>query len=107
MRRLDLLWILALTILFEGVTCFFRFGLDMQSTKDTGFLKTLTFGLRIHHGYVGVLMVGVAYLMPTTSPFRGWVLRVGAALVVSDLVHHFLVLWPITGDPHFDLVYPN
>ena len=70
MRKLDLLWILALTILFEGITCFFRFGLDMQSTKDTSALKTLTFGLRIHHGYVGVLMVGVAYLMPATSPFR-------------------------------------
>ena len=106
MRRRDLLWILALTALFEAVTCLFRFGLGLQSTKDTGFLKTLTFGLRIHHGYIGVLMLGVAGLMPANN-LRAWVVRIGAALVLSDLAHHFLVLWPITGDPHFDLVYPS
>ena len=34
-----------------------------------------------------------------------WILAIG--LVVSDLVHHFLVLWPLTGSPQFDLFYPG
>ena len=35
-----------------------------------------------------------------------WVLVIGIALVASDLVHHFLVLWPIVCSPEFDLFYP-
>jgi hypothetical protein len=103
----DLCWIACLTILFEGITCLFRFGLGMESTRDTGELRRLTFGLRIHHGYLGVLLAGAAFLFPRGSWPRVWCLRVGVALVMSDLCHHFLVLWPITGDPHFDLTYPD
>ena len=36
-----------------------------------------------------------------------WMMTIGLAMIVSDLMHHFLVLWPITGDPKFDLVYPD
>jgi len=102
------LWILALTILFETLTCFLRFGLDLQSTRDTSMLRSLTFGFRIHHGYVGVIMVLLSLLLPAQlAKVRTWVFRIGMALVLSDLAHHFLVLWPITGDPKFDLLYPN
>jgi hypothetical protein len=101
----DACWALALTVLFEAVTCVFRFGLNMQSTRDTGALRHWTFGLRIHHGYVGVLLLGVALLL--RGEVRKWSIIVGAALIASDLAHHFLVLWPITGDPAFDLVYPR
>jgi hypothetical protein len=104
--RRDVCWILGLTVLFEAVTCLFRFGLRMQSTRDTGVLRHLTFGLRIHHGYIGLLLVLFTLLLPRGSSWQMWCLRVGAALVLSDLVHHFLVLWPITGDPAFDLTYP-
>ncbi|MEY3460173.1 MAG: hypothetical protein RL215_3330, partial [Planctomycetota bacterium] len=30
---------------------------------------------------------------------------VGGGLLVSDLVHHFVVLWLLTGSPQFDLFY--
>jgi hypothetical protein len=103
----DVFWIACLTFLFEGITCLFRFGLEMESTRDTGFLRRLTFGLRIHHGYLGVVIVGGAFLLPNDWRMRKWCLRVGVALAASDLTHHFLVLWPITGDPHFDLAYPD
>ena len=33
-------------------------------------------------------------------------LRLGAALILSDLVHHYAILWPIVGSPQFDLTYP-
>ena len=105
--RRDVYWVIALTVLFEAVTYVFRFGLGLQSTRDTGALKHWTFGLRIHHAYIGLLLLPLALLLPRGHFLRTWGVRVGLALVASDLAHHFLVLWPITGDPAFDLVYPG
>jgi len=97
---------LALGVVIELVTVVARFGLGLKSTQSTGFLSTFTLGLRIHHGYLGVLMLLAAW--PVRRPeFRRWLVVVGLALVVSDLLHHFAVLWPITGSPEFDLVYPG
>jgi len=102
----------ALTVLIEGVTCILRFGFRLESTKHTAStIGRLTFGLRIHHGYVG-LLVAVAALVamkcrPEWSAWARIALAVGIALVASDAIHHFLVLWPVTGSPHFDLVYPK
>jgi hypothetical protein len=103
----EICWIVGLTLLFEGITYLLRFGMGMESTRDTGVLRVLTFGLRIHHGYVGLVLLAAAFLVPKGWRLRKWCWRVGAALVASDLIHHFLVLWPITGDPHFDLTYPD
>lgn len=98
-------WGLGLAGVIELVTAFFRFGLKMESTRDTGWLASLTFGYRIHHGYPGLLLLLVAiWLAP--GPKRNWAIVLGLGLLVSDLVHHFLVLWPITGSPQFDLTYP-
>ena len=36
-----------------------------------------------------------------------WSVILGLALIKSDLMHHFLVLWPFTGSHDFDLVYPE
>ena len=106
LARGDLLWIAGLTLGFEIATCLLRFGFHLESTRDTSFLARLTFGARIHHGYVGTLMLAVGFLLPTDSPARTWLLRIGSALALSDLIHHFLILWPITGSPQFDLTYP-
>jgi hypothetical protein len=88
----------------EIVTCLLRFWFHLEASRDTSFLGGLTFGLRIHHGYVGLAVMLLGLL-----PARGTLLRhlsiAGAALVVSDLVHHFLVLWLVTGDPQFHLFY--
>lgn len=97
---------LVLGVLIELVTVAARFGLGLRSTRETGFLAAYTFGLRIHHGYVGVLLLLAAW--PIRRPeFRRWLVVAGLALVVSDLLHHFAVLWPLTGSPEFDLVYPE
>ncbi len=100
------LWIIALTIAFEAITCIFRWGLNMQSTRDTAFLAPLTLGVRIHHGYVGAVGSMAALGMPE-GWFAAWALRVGVALLVSDLIHHFVVLQGTTGDHQFDLTYPK
>jgi hypothetical protein len=101
-------WSLALTFIIELVTIVLRFGLHMESTRDTAStIGRLTFGIRIHHGYCGLVLMLVAYCLLTRYPrLARWGLIIGVALLLSDLIHHFLVLWPLTGSPHFDLTYP-
>jgi hypothetical protein len=106
-RRADVLWCIALTVLFETITAVLRFHLGLQSTRTTRPVGRLTFGLRVHHGYVGLVLLWLAPLLSRWPRLVRWAVRVGIALIVSDLVHHFLVLWPLTGDPSFDFVYPD
>ena len=106
--RAILLWSLAAAAAIEALTLILRFGFSLQSTQDTTWLAAFTGGLRIHHGYLGMLCLMGATLawdrLRRTSP---WAVVLGLGLLVSDLVHHFLVLWPITGSPQFDLIYPG
>ena len=101
-------WSIGLAVLIEAVTVILRFGLGLESTHDTAStVGRLSGGVRIHHGYIGLLAVGAAVAVLRRFPAATrWLLVIGLALVVSDLVHHFLVLWPIVGSPQFDLVYP-
>ncbi len=92
--------------LIEGVTAVCRFGLGLESTRDTAStVGRLTGGIRLHHGYIGVLLLLFAWRWGRESPGRRWGLIVGWSLVLSDLIHHFVVLWLTTGSPQFDLVY--
>ena len=105
-------WAIGLTLVFELVTVVFRFGFKVQATRDTAkYVARWTRGLRIHHGYWGVplLILGLAAMALPLGPVQAaaWLMIVGLALIKSDLVHHFLVLWPITGSHEFDLVYPD
>jgi hypothetical protein len=98
---------LALAAAIELVTLAARFGLRLQSTRDTAWLARFTFGLRIHHGYIGALLVLAAHALPVSARARWIGLVLGWALVVSDAVHHLIVLWWFTGSPQFDLFYPR
>ena len=106
--RAALWWSLALTCIIELVTVVLRFGFELESTRDTAStIGRLTFGIRIHHGYCGLVLMLVAYWLMSRYPrLARWGLIIGLALFLSDLIHHFLVLWPLTGSPHFDLTYP-
>ena len=98
-----------ITILMELLTIILRFGFKLESSRDTAStVGRLTFGLRIHHGYIGVLMVVVAwcYIEPNT-PCYEWFMIVGISLSISDFIHHVCVLWPIVGNPEFHLIYPK
>lgn len=108
-RRATVVSIVSLTLCIEGFTCLLRFGFGMESTRDTaGTVGRLTFGIRIHHGYMGVLIL-LVYKCGRSRPstLTRWMKNFGWSLIASDLIHHFLVLWPLTGSPHFDLVYPK
>ena len=99
---------LILTIVFEAITALFRFGLKLESTRDTGFLKHITFGFRIHHGYIGVVIILLLLLNKNLfGQYSSYVMAIALALVTSDFIHHFLVLWPITGSPEFHIHYPD
>ncbi|MCK5684173.1 hypothetical protein KAJ27_08625 [bacterium] len=100
------LYIFLLTFLIEAVTVLFRYGFKMESTRDTkNWIAPLTFGIRIHHGYIGLLLVILSMLCFRRWKHHGWVEIIGYSMLYSDLIHHFLVLWPIEGSPQFDLVY--
>ena len=98
-----------MTLLIEAVTLVLRFGVGLESSRDTAsVIGPLTWGIRIHHGYIGVLLMGVAAWIRVRSPrIAAWILLFGAALTAGDLIHHFLVLWPLTGSPEFHLTYPQ
>lgn len=89
------------------MTAGLRFGGSLHSTRDTQWLSRFTLGLRIHHGYVGFFVILLGWLWLHRYPrLARWCSRIGVALILSDLLHHFLVLWPLTGSPQFDLYYP-
>lgn len=96
---------LILTVLFEAVTAFGRLGCDFQATRDTKVIGIFTRGWRIHHCYVGTVVGGFGFAL--VDPAQTLVFCVGVALVASDLAHHFLVLWPLTGSPEFHIRYPS
>ena len=100
---------LALAAAIEAVTLFLRFGLGLTAAENAPeFERRLLGGLRIHHGVVGALILVAAALMARWS--EKWARRaaiLGGALLLSDLVHHFLVLWPLTGSHQFDIYFPR
>jgi hypothetical protein len=97
---------LALAILIEAFTVALRFGLGLSSTRDTASsIGMLTLGLRVHHGYIGLLLLPLGWCFPLGLRHALWIIGIG--LIFSDLAHHYLVLWPIAGTPQFDLIYPD
>lgn len=97
---------LLLAVLIEAITVALRFGLSLESTRDTAStIGVYTLGLRVHHGYIGLFLIALGWCFPRGLRHALWI--VGIGLLVSDLMHHFFVLWPITGTPQFDFIYPN
>jgi len=97
------------TALIEIPTLMARFGLGLESTRDTAAtLGKLTFGLRIHHGYIGLaLLIACRLANGLSEVWRHRLIVLGAGLLFSDLIHHFVFLWAITGSPQFDFWYPR
>lgn len=95
------------TVVFEVVTCILRFGFSLESTRDTAStIGRLTMGIRVHHSYLGVLCIALALGLEQKFPKSSFhLLTIGIGLFLSDLIHHFVVLWLITGNPQFDLIY--
>ena len=101
--RFGLIW----AVFFEILTCVLRFGFALESTRDTAStIGRLTLGIRIHHSYIGIACIAVAFWLEQRFPRSSFhLLAIGLGLFISDMIHHFVVLWIITGNPQFDLLY--
>lgn len=94
---------LILAVLFEAVTLVGRFGLGFRVADHREAVVRMTLGLRIHHGYPGLILIAVwlvARLLQTRSSWPGLVGAVGVALVTSDAIHH-VILKLVTGCAEF------
>jgi len=106
-KKQIIIWSIVTTVVMETVTLVLRFGFELESTRDTAStIGQLTMGLRIHHSYIGVVFLLLS-LVVSRPNFRVPLIVLGCGLFWSDVIHHFLVLWPITGSPEFHLVYPD
>lgn len=96
-------------VVFEILTCVLRFGFAVESTRDTvSSIGQLTMGMRIHRSYTGISCAGLAFWLEQQFPKSSFhLLAIGVGLFISDMIHHFVVLWIITGNPQFDLLYQN
>lgn len=100
---------MVLTLAIEAITLAGRCLLGIKvfrSTPDP--MRRLTLGVRIHHGYLGLGGVLLGNLLGGVFPQLAlWCVVVGAAMLASDLIHHFCVLLPLTGDHEFFLTHKD
>jgi len=107
LARLVLVKASLLALVFELVTVVLRFGCGLRAGAVTAPVGKLTGGLRIHHAYVGVLISALVVLAGKLLTDTAFVcgLASGLGLVASDLAHHFIVLWAVTGSHEFHIFY--
>ena len=101
----NLISLLILTLIIELITIFFRFVLKTSSKKNIHKILlrfNLKYFIHFHHGFLGIFLLIISLFV--TSPY---LLIFSLALILSDAIHHLLVLWPITGNPEFHLIYKN
>lgn len=84
-----LLWIIFCTGIIEIFTLTSRIFFGPASR----FYSLHFHGIHIHHLYVGIILLILSLFFPFTS-----ILVLGWSLVLSDVVHHFLIL-PLLGLP--------
>lgn len=96
---------LGLAFAIEALTIMLRFGRGIRAAEATARLARFTGGRRIHHGYVGLVFLIAAAFCPQ-GLWKQVCMVLGLGLVISDLVHHIVVLRLATGRSEFDLKYP-
>ena len=91
--------IVLFTLIIEAITVFNRFVLGIRAQrvyrkimKRIGFKKIFHF----HHMYWSVLLIPLSLFYPNLYLFE-----IGSAMILSDLIHHFIVLKLITGKTDF------
>jgi len=97
--------ILITAIVIELITVFGRFFFKISSKevltkimRHYGWQKVIHF----HHGFTGVIIALLAFYFESSIG-----IAFGLGMVLSDIIHHFVVLWFIIGDPEFHVVYRN
>lgn len=81
-------------VLMEAFTCLLRFGLGLRTADYRDLLLSLTLGVRVHHGYVGLVLLAAwapSRLVSGSTPWINLALLMGLALFLSDAVHHAIL----------------
>lgn len=92
-------------LLIEVITLFGRFIIKISSKEVLiKIMKFLNIKIVInpHHGIIGLLIAIVSFFYDCPVLFN-----LGLGLFISDIFHHFIVLWAIVGNPEFHVVYKN
>jgi len=90
--------VLGWTAGFELITCIGRFGFGLRSKGWAERCRPYTLGLRVHHAYFAVPVFPVALLASPEPWLQRTLVAAALGLVLSDLLHHFVVLPLFTGE---------
>lgn len=89
----------------EIATCIGRFGFGISMKENESAITELTFGVRIHHCYVGAFFLPLTFVVTLFKTKRGLITNLlyvaGWALLIQDIFHHFVVLYLIVGNTEF------
>ena len=97
--------ILVVAFFIEIITLFGRFFFRLSSKEIyTSLIKKfgLKFFVHFHHSFFGLVFSLVSFHYGLVFWFN-----FGLAMVLSDLFHHFIILWSIIGNPEFHIIYKN
>lgn len=88
----SVLLLAGLVIVFEFITLALRLAMHMKS----GMIQKNFHCPRVHHSYVGAVLVAVSIWIIFKNPdYNSWLFLIGLALIISDLLHHLLFLYLI------------
>jgi len=89
-RRAVLYWSLAVTVVFEAVTVLARIVFDQSAAEFNATNPPLL--MQIHHMFWSVPLLIVAACLWRRKLVRSRLLGAALGLILSDLIHHFIVL---------------
>lgn len=94
-RRKLMEWTIALTVLAEGLTLGLRYTTQMTAVE---FNRTAPLLLQVHHMFWSVPLFAAALFFRRGSNPRLVLAALALAMIVSDLLHHFVVLPILVGN---------
>jgi len=90
--RVVVVWTVVSTVLVEAITIYLRFRSGVSASE---FNKTAPLLLQIHHMFWSIPLIVVVWLVWRKVRLSGALLGIALGLILSDLLHHFVVL-PLT-----------
>ncbi len=99
-------WFIIITaVIIEIITIIGRFKFNI-STKElwTSLMKHYNrrHWVHMHHVFLGLIIVAISLIVKNNLA-----LNLGIGIILSDAIHHFVVLWPLIGSPEFHVIYKN
>jgi hypothetical protein len=85
-------WTIGVTVLVEAITAALRFSTGKSVTEFSG---NWPIWLRTHHMFWGVAVIVASFVAWKTHRWWGAFIGIGLGLVLSDAIHHLIVL-PLT-----------